>query len=80
MYMDDLYRISITHPTNGHEYRYDPDYDVFYRIHEYDSANSEFTEKYGWIIWCLILLAVTFFICVQTDPELKSYLQSLPKV
>jgi hypothetical protein len=78
--MDDLYRISITHPTNGQEYRYDPDYDCFYRIHKYDDANSEWTAKYGWIVWCVILTAVAFFVCVQVDPELKAWVRGLPPV
>ena len=78
--MNDLYNISITHPTNGYEYRYDPDHDVFYRIHDYDSANQEFISKYGWIIWCVIFTAVAFFICVQVDPELKAWLKTLPPV
>jgi len=78
--MNDLYNIRITHPTNGLEYRYDPDHDVFYRVHNYDSANAEWRAKYGWIVWCLILLAITFCICVQTDPELRAFVKSLPPV
>ena len=78
--MNELYNISITHPTNGQEYRYDPDYDVFYRIHHYDDSNAEWRAKYGWIVWCLILLAVTFCICLQVDPELRAFVKSLPPV
>jgi hypothetical protein len=78
--MNGLYNISITHPTNGYEYRYDPDHDVFYRIHSYDSANAEWVAKYGWIIWCLILTAVVFCICLLVDTELRAFVSSLPAV
>jgi hypothetical protein len=78
--MNDLYNIRITHPTTGLEYRYDPDHDVFHRVHDYDSANAKFMAQYGWIIWMLILACITFFVCVQTDPELKQWLKTLPPV
>lgn len=79
--MNDLYNISITHPTNGHEYYYDPDYDCFYRrYHDHDTANRVWMSKYGWIVWTLILTAITFFVCVQTDPQLKEFIRNLPPV
>jgi hypothetical protein len=78
--MNDLYNISITHPTNGCEYRYDPDYDCFYRIQRYDDANAEWVAKYGWIMWTLILTCVTFAICCITDPQLRDWVRSLPVV
>ena len=79
--MNDLYNISITHPTNGLEYHYDPDHDCFYRrYYSDDTANRVWMSKYGWIVWCIILACITFFVCVQTDPELKLWVQSLPAV
>jgi len=78
--MNDLYNIRITHPTNGQEYRYDPDHDCFYRQHNYDDANAEWRAKYGWIVWCLILTAVTFCVCLATDSEFKAWIRSLPPV
>jgi hypothetical protein len=77
--MNDLYNISITHPTNGLEYHYDPDHDCFYRRYaDPDSANADFNRKYGWIIWTLILAAITFVICLHTDPEFRALVASWP--
>ena len=45
---------------NGHTYRYDPDYDCYYRVFsraEYDSLSHG--EKYGWLYVCVGALVIT---------------------
>jgi len=46
----------------GRAYRYDPDFDAYYRIHEPEHPIS----KYAWIVLC-ILLAICAF-CIEFRP------------
>ena len=56
--MNDLYNITIQHPTTGQEYHYDPDQDVFYRRY----AEST-TSKYAWILVAVLLAIVA--VCLE---------------
>jgi len=76
--MNELYNETIER--RGKTYHYDPDYDCFYPQHHYDYDNGVFVQKYGWIIWTLILTALVFCVCVTTDPQLREWLYSLPQV
>lgn len=75
MSYNDLYNIHIQHPTTGRLYRYDPDHDCFYPVKSWD--NATWVARYGWIIWCLLLTAVAFAICLNTDPQLAAWVRSL---
>ena len=45
----------------GRLYRYDPDYDCYYRVftrEEYDSLSH--WEKYHWLYVCIVCLVIAF--------------------
>ena len=61
--MNDQYNHTIE--KNGKQYRYDPDYDCFYRIYTRDEyADLPHWEKYNWLyvsaILCVICAIVTY--------------------
>ena len=44
---------------NGHLYRYDPDYDCWYRVYrKEDYDNMPYWEKYGWLWVCLLCVVI----------------------
>ena len=48
---------------NGKQYRYDPDYDCYYRIFTRDEyADLPHWEKFGWIYVTAILTAICFIV------------------
>jgi hypothetical protein len=54
---DEYYNTTIE--KDGRTYRYDPDYDCYYRVFiraEYDTLSHG--EKYGWIYVCIVCLAI----------------------
>jgi len=55
---NDEYLHYIVH--KGKQYRYDPDYDCFYRV--YSSSELTHWQTYGWIYTITILAALAFYI------------------
>jgi hypothetical protein len=46
----------------GQPYRYDPDFDAYYRVQESEGPVS----KYAWIVMCILLAIVCY--CIETRP------------
>ena len=46
----------------GKQYRYDPDFDAYYRVHEQEGPAS----KWAWIVICLVLAIMCY--CIETVP------------
>ena len=49
--------------SHGHTYRYDPDYDCYYRVYtreEYDSLSH--WSKYDWIYVIVVLCAICYYV------------------
>jgi hypothetical protein len=58
---NDLYNRTIQ--LDGKEYRYDPDYDCYYRVYTGDEyAQLPHSEKYGWIYACAVLCAICYYV------------------
>ena len=43
---------------NGKTYRYDPEYDCYYRV----QVKLSTFDKYGWIVTAIVLLAIVIFL------------------
>ncbi len=56
--LNDQYSQSVTY--QGHEYRYDPDYDCFYRVYK-DSELSSW-DRWAWIAVTVVLAALAFWV------------------
>lgn len=65
IYMMDNDQYNHTIVKDGKQYRYDPDYDCFYRIYTgEDYANLPHWEKYGWLwvtLACTIIAAIVTY-------------------
>lgn len=61
---NDLYNITIER--DGKQYRYDPDYDCYYRIYNKEEYHAlPHWEKYGWIwvtLACAIIAAIVTYV------------------
>ena len=44
----------------GKQYRYDPDYDCFYRVH--DTSDLTHWQAFGWIYVTSVLCAIAFYV------------------
>ena len=59
--MDDQYKDCIT--KDGKLYRYDMDYDCWYRVFTHDEyVNLPHWEKFGWLYVSAILTAICFIV------------------
>jgi hypothetical protein len=48
---------------NGKQYRYDPDYDCYYRVYTHDEwADQPHWSKYNWIYVTAILCAICYYV------------------
>ncbi len=56
--MNDSYNEYITR--NGHRYRYDPDYDCYYRV--FSPKELTHWHRYSWIYIAAILAAVCYYV------------------
>lgn len=54
--MNELYNKELE--IDGRKYRYDPEYDIYYRVH----GESSTFDKYGWIAIMAILIAVVVYL------------------
>lgn len=57
--MNNLYEQYI-YDEQGRKYRYDPDYDCYYRVH--DTSNLGHMQQFGWIYATAILCAVCYYV------------------
>lgn len=55
--MNELYNERIT--TKRGEYRYDPDMDAYYRIHDYGKETH--LMKWGWLYMCILTLLFSLY-------------------
>lgn len=55
--MNDLYNETIV--KNGNTYRYDPDYDCYYRV--YTRKDLTHMNQFGWIYVTALLCAVCYY-------------------
>ena len=55
--MDNDHNLIVT--ANG-QYRYDPDYDCYYRV--YESRDLTHWNQFGWIYVCAVLTAICFYV------------------
>lgn len=46
----------------GKQYRYDPDFDAYYRVQEPEGTIS----KYAWIVLCIVLAICAY--CIEYHP------------
>ena len=59
--MNDLYNETIE--KNGVVYRYDPDYDCYYRIYTRDEYSAlPHWDKFGWIWVTAVLCAICYYV------------------
>jgi len=56
--MNDSYNETITR--NGQTYRYDPDYDCYYRVNT--SADVSHINQFGWIYVTALLCAIAYYV------------------
>lgn len=56
--MNELYNETIER--NGHEYRYDPDYDCYYRV--YTREELTWHQKYSWIVVVAVMTCVCAYV------------------
>ena len=45
---------------HGHAYRYDPDYDCYYRV--FTPEELSWHERYAWIVVVAVMSAVAFYV------------------
>ena len=58
---NDLYNITIE--KNGRQYRYDPDYDCYYRVYTRDEyVELPHWDKYSWIYVIVVLCAIAYYV------------------
>ena len=58
--MNDSYNHTIQ--KNGREYRYDPDYDCFYRVYTRDEyVELPHWDKYSWLYCIAVLCAIAYY-------------------
>ena len=58
---NDLYNITIE--KNGRHYRYDSDYDCYYRVYTRDEyAELPHWDKYSWIYVIVVLCAIAYYV------------------
>jgi hypothetical protein len=55
---NDLYNEYIVR--NGCRYRYDPDYDCYYRV--YDRSDLTHAQQFGWIYVVAVLSAIAYYV------------------
>ncbi len=55
---NDLYNQSIV--KDGKTYRYDPDYDCYYRV--YERSDLTHMQQFGWIYVVAILTAIAYWV------------------
>jgi hypothetical protein len=55
--MNDLYNETIER--RGCVYRYDPDYDCYYRVH---NLNPTHWSQFGWIYVCAVFTAIAYWV------------------
>ena len=59
--MNDQYNHTIV--KDGHQYRYDPDYDCYYRVYtreEYDSLSH--WDRFNWLYVIAVLCAICYYV------------------
>jgi hypothetical protein len=59
--MNDLYNETIER--NGSTYRYDPDYDCYYRVYSHDDyAALSHWNKYNWLYVTVVLSVICYYV------------------